>query len=279
MKRRDLFRVFCALPAAAILPNATNESMFASDGWDKGFKKLGHESGLHEMRFDNFVVGRNNEFAHAACWLVGQSPGLPKRNPLYIRGPSGMGKSHLMMATAYQIQSRLPKLNVEYLSASDFIGDLMNSVRRNSVADFRSRFARADLLLFDDIEMLGRGEMSQEEFVRIANLSRKEGKQVIVTSELMPGQIRGLAEKVRSRLEWGLIADILPPDYDTRFAIMSYKAQRWGMQVDRETLRYLAKVSHRSLREMEGHLTKMKMYSQLMKEPISINLARRLFPT
>lgn len=233
-----------------------------------------------EYTFHTFVVGRYNEFAHAACFSIAQNPGTEGYNPLFICGPTGMGKTHLLNAVGNHIRQKYPQLRICYLSAERFLNECISSIRRGEMEKFRQRYReRCDVLLMDDIYFLGRGEAVQEEFFHTLNDFFEKGRQVVVASDRMPKDIKGLEDRIRTRLEWGLIADIQMPDMETRVAILRYKAERRNIRIPEDAVSYIARISKRSIRELEGNLNKVKMYSELQGLDINLELAKRVLST
>lgn len=233
-----------------------------------------------EYTFNTFVVGRYNEFAHAACFRIAENPGTEGYNPLFICGPTGMGKTHLLNAVGNHIRAKNPHLRICYLSAERFLNECISSIRRGEMEKFRLRYReRCDVLLMDDIYFLGRGEAVQEEFFHTLNDFFEKGRQVVVASDRMPKDIKGLEDRIRTRLEWGLIADIQMPDMETRVAILRYKAERRNLRIPEDAVAYVARISKRSIRELEGNLNKVKMYSELQGFDISLELAKRVLST
>jgi len=233
-----------------------------------------------DYTFYTFVVGRYNEFAHAACFRIAENPGTEGYNPLFICGPTGMGKTHLLMAVGNHIRQKHPHLRICYVSAERFLNECISSIRRGEMEKFRVRYReRCDVLLMDDIYFLGRGEAVQEEFFHTLNDFFEKGRQVVVTSDRMPKDIKGLEDRIRTRLEWGLIADIQMPDMETRVAILRYKAEQRHLRIPEDAVSYIARISKRSIRELEGNLNKVKMYSELQGYEISLDVAKRVLST
>ncbi|NJL26127.1 MAG: chromosomal replication initiator protein DnaA [Calothrix sp. SM1_5_4] len=233
-----------------------------------------------DYTFSTFVVGRNNEFAHAASFSIAESPGKENYNPLFICGPTGMGKTHLLNAVGNHIRQNFPHLRILYVSAERFLNECISSIRRNEMDRFRLRYRdQCDVLLMDDIQILGRGEAVQEEFFHTLNDFFEKDQQVIVASDRMPKDIKGLEDRIRTRLEWGLIADIQMPDIETRVAILKYKAERKNIMLPNEVIGHVARISKRSIRELEGNLNKIKMFSELQGLPIDLELAKRVLST
>jgi chromosomal replication initiator protein len=230
--------------------------------------------------FSTFVVGRNNEFAHAACFNIAEHPGAENYNPLFICGPTGMGKTHLLNAVGNHIKAAHPSLRICYVSAERFLNECISSIRRNEMDKFRLRYReRCDVLLMDDIQILGRGEAVQEEFFHTLNDFFEKGQQVVVASDRMPKDIKGLEDRIRTRLEWGLIADIQMPDIETRVAILKYKAEKKMIRLPNEVIVYISRISRRSIRELEGNLNKVKMFSELQGLEIGLDLVKKVLAT
>ena len=230
-----------------------------------------------EYSFATFVVGRNNEFAHATSYRIAQRPGSEGYNPLFICGPTGMGKTHLLHAVGNHIRENLPHLKISYISAERFLNECISSIRRGEMDKFRHRYReKCDLLLMDDIQVLGKGEAVQEEFFHTLNDFFEKGHQVVVASDRMPKDIKGLEDRIRTRLEWGLIADIQMPEFETRLAILRYKAEKKMISISNEVATYIAKISKRSIRELEGNLNKVKMFSELQGLQINLELTKKV---
>lgn len=230
-----------------------------------------------EYTFSSFVVGRPNEFAHATSYRIAQRPGSEGYNPLFLCGPTGMGKTHLLHAVGNHIRNTHPQARIMYTSAERFLNDFTSSIRRGEMDKFKMRYReKCDLLLMDDIQVLGRGESVQEEFFHTLNDFFEKGRQVVVASDRFPKDIKGLEDRIRTRLEWGLIADIQMPDIETRMAIMKYKAEKKHILLPDEVITYIAKISKRSIRELEGNLNKVKMFSELQGLPISLELTKKV---
>lgn len=233
-----------------------------------------------EHTFSTFVVGRNNEFAHAACHSVAENPGTGTYNPLFIYGPTGMGKTHLLNAVGNHIKDKFPGATILYCSAERFLNDCVSAIRHKEMHNFRKRYReQAQVLLMDDIHVLGNTEAVQEEFFHTLNEFFDKGRQVVVASDKMPKDIHGMEDRIRTRLEWGLIADIRMPDVETRVAILRYKAEKNRVLLPNDVVNYLARISRRSIRELEGNLNKLKMLSELQGLPITIELARTALTT
>lgn len=230
-----------------------------------------------DLTFSAFVVGKNSEFAHAACFNVARNPGADDYNPLYIYGPVGMGKTHLLHAAGNYIREQYPQLRITYISAERFMNECISAIRRHEMDKFRHKYREtSDILLVDDVQFIARGEAVQEEFFHTVNSFIDSRKQVILASDRMPKDIHGLEDRSRTRLERGLIADITMPDLETRIAILRYKAEKFNMRLPEDVVNYIARISKRSIRELEGNLKKIKMFSELQGLPIDFELVKRI---
>lgn len=234
----------------------------------------------HEYTFSTFVVGRNTEFAHAASFNVAQNPGSEGYNPLFICGPVGMGKTHLIHSVGNHIKSHFPQTRITYISAERFLNECVSAIRRQEMDKFRQKYREnSDVLLVDDVQYIGKGEATQEEFFHMINSFLERKKQVVIASDRMPKDILNIEDRNRSRLEWGLIADISMPDLETRVAILRYKAERLAIRFSEEVINYIARISKRSIRELEGNLKKVKMFSELQGLSIDLDLAKKVLVT
>lgn len=230
-----------------------------------------------DFTFSTFVVGKNSEFAHAATYNVASNPGTNDYNPLLIYGPSGMGKTHLLNAAANQIRKNFPHLRITYISAERFLNECVSSLRRHEMDKFRQKYREnSDVIVVDDVQYIGRGEAVQEEFFHMINSFIEKKKQVVLASDRMPKDILGLEDRSRTRLERGLIADITMPDLETRLAILRYKSESYNIRLSEDTVQYIAKISKKSIRELEGNLKKIKMFSELQGLNITLELARKV---
>ncbi|KYG68973.1 chromosomal replication initiator protein DnaA [Bdellovibrio bacteriovorus] len=239
--------------------------------------RSGQDTLNQELTFSTFVVGKNSEFAHAACFNVARNPGADDYNPLYIYGPVGMGKTHLLHAAGNHIREQYPQLRITYISAERFMNECISAIRRHEMDKFRQKYREnSDILLVDDVQFIARGEAVQEEFFHTINSFIDSRKQVILASDRMPKDIHGLEDRSRTRLERGLIADITMPDLETRIAILRYKAEKFNVRLPEDVVNYIARISKRSIRELEGNLKKVKMFSELQGLPIDHELVKRI---
>ncbi len=220
--------------------------------------------------FENFVVGSNSRFCHSAAHAVAQKPGK-SYNPLFMYGGVGLGKTHIMQAIGHEIIANFPQLQVRYISCERFTNDLVNSIREDRMIDFRKRYRQVDVLLVDDIQFIEGKESTQEEFFHTFNALRDNDKQVVLSSDRPPKSLSHLTERLRSRFEWGLLADIQPPDLETRIAILQKKAQVENMDVTFDVLEYIASTKTNNIRELEGALISSYAYSNLMGTALDLS--------
>lgn len=222
--------------------------------------------------FDSFVVGNSNRMAHAASLAVAESP-AQAYNPLFLYGNSGLGKTHLMHSIGHFILDKNPDAKVLYVTSETFTNELINSIQNNKNEEFRNKYRNIDVLLIDDIQFISKKEGTQEEFFHTFNALYESNKQIIISSDRPPKEIKTLEDRLRSRFEWGLIADVQPPDYETRIAILQKKAERDHLTVPNEVNAYIAKNIASNIRELEGALTRIVAFATLTNQDISIALA------
>ncbi len=223
--------------------------------------------------FSTFVVGSNNRLAHAAALSVAERPGH-SYNPLFVYGGSGLGKTHLMHAIGHAVIARHPKKRVAYATSEKFTNEFINSIRTQKTEEFRERYRRIDVLLIDDIQFVAGKEGTQEEFFHTFNAIHEEGKQIIISSDRPPKAIPQLEDRLRSRFEWGLIADISAPDVETRTAILRAKAEVQHISVPPQVIDFLAQRISSNIRELEGALTRVVAYATLNAQPVTVQLAQ-----
>ena len=223
--------------------------------------------------FDTFVVGSSNQFAHAAARAVGESP-TRSYNPLFLYGGVGLGKTHLLHAIGHQVEQRHPGQRVLYVTAEQFVNQLINSLRFKSMHAFRERFRAIDVLLVDDIQFLANKERTQEEFFHTFNALYTSQKQIVLSSDCSPRAIPAIEERLRSRFEWGLIADIQPPDLETKVAILRKKADLDNAELPADVALFIAHQARSNVRELEGLLNRVVAFASLTGKPLSLELAK-----
>lgn len=223
--------------------------------------------------FDSFVCGTSNEFAHAASQAVAETP-ANRYNPLFIYGGTGLGKTHLMVAIGNQILSENPDAKICYYTSETFMNEMINCIRHKKMEEFRSKFRKADLLLIDDIQFMAGREATEVEFFHTFNALYESHKQIVITSDKFPKDIPGLEERLRSRFEWGLIADIQPPDVETKVAILKKKAELNGIDLPDDVAMLIGSSSASNIREIEGMLIRIGAYASLTKNKINLAMAK-----
>jgi chromosomal replication initiator protein len=224
-------------------------------------------------RFSTFVVGSSNQLAYAASWSIAENPS-GSFNPLFIYGGAGLGKTHLIQAIGQQLRDVSPRRKVVYMSADSFVTELITSIRYDKMQSFRDRYRSVDALLLDDIQFLAGKERTQEEFFHTFNALYEAQKQIVFTSDAPPKEIPTLEERLRSRFEWGLIADIQPPDLETKVAILRKKAEEKKINLPHEVALFIAERVRSNIRELEGHLNRVSAFASLTGNSLSIDLAK-----
>ena len=226
-----------------------------------------------EYTFDNFIVGNSNKFAHAACTAVANHP-AENYNPLFIYGPSGLGKTHLMYAITNELQKHNPNIKIIYIKGEDFTNQMIECLSRQAMNEFRNKYRSCDVLLIDDIQFVAGKVATQEEFFHTFNTLYEEKKQIILTSDRPPRDIKTLEDRLKTRFEWGLIADIQPPDPELRIAIIKKKVEQARIRVPDDVILFLAENLRSNIRQIEGAIRKLSALSFLNGKDISMELAR-----
>ena len=229
--------------------------------------------GEYEYTFDTFIVGSSNKFAHAASWAVASNP-AKSYNPLFIYGGSGLGKTHLVCAICEEIKKNNPNFTILYVKGEEFTNELITAIGRKETNKFHEKYRVADMLAVDDIQFIGGKESTQEEFFHTFNTLFHEGKQIVLTSDRPPKEIKTLEDRLRTRFEWGLLSDIQPPDFETRVAIIRRKAELLNFDIPDDVSEYIANRLKNNIRQLEGAVKKLKAYKQLAGSNPSILLAQ-----
>ena len=261
---------------AFILESDANNEMLSSPGAGAIYNIRYESANLNsKYRFDTFVVGNNNKFAHSASLAVAESPG-EAYNPLYLYGGAGLGKTHLMHSIGHFILDQNPDKKVLYVTSEQFTNEVIESIRSGNSSKMnkvREKYRTVDVLLIDDVQFIIGKESTQEEFFHTFNVLHSAGKQIILSSDKPPKEMETLEERFRSRFEWGLIADIQPPDYETRMAILRKNAETYDREVDDEIIKYIATNIKSNIRELEGALNKVIANARLNKKELTLALA------
>jgi chromosomal replication initiator protein len=225
--------------------------------------------------FDAFVIGSGNQFAHAACQAVAERPSKAY-NPLFLYGGVGMGKTHLMQAIGHEVKRRQPQASICYVSSEKFTNDMINSLRYDKMTSFRDKFRSVDVLLIDDIQFLTGKERTQEEFFHTFNALHDTMKQIVIASDRSPKELAEIEDRLRSRFEWGLIADIQPPDLETKVAILQKKAEQEKVTLPTDVALYVAQNIRSNVRELEGALIRLVAHSSLIGAEITLPYAQQV---
>ena len=229
-----------------------------------------------QFSFENFVVGPSNRFAHGAAIAVANSPGSIY-NPLFIYGPPGVGKTHLLYAIANGIRRQKPDAKIVYIKGDEFTNELIAAIQKNNQHEFKNKYRQADLMLVDDIQFIAGKEQTQNEFFHTFNALYESGKQIVLTSDRKPSDMPTLEDRLRTRFEWGLLADIQPPDYETRMAILKNKARSLNLKLDDDVCNYIAVNITNNVRQIEGTVKKIMAYHNLTGMELNLpNVSRAI---
>jgi len=255
---------------AAVAQGVVNQAVAAVEDLDSGTASLNPK-----FTFDSFVVGACNQFAHAAARSVATNPSR-SYNPLFLYGGVGMGKTHLMHAIGRELTDKFGTMRVIYTSSERFMNEMIACIRTDRMQQFHQRYREADVLLVDDIQVLGTKERTQEEFFHTFNELHDHQKQIVISSDSPPKDIPGLVERLRSRFEWGLLADLQPPDLETKMAILDKKSEVEGIRLPDDVRTFMASKTKSNVRELEGALVKLIAYSSLTGTPIHLQMAQQV---
>jgi len=275
-----------------IAPSNHRPQLVATDGEDGDSPSTnghqnGHENGAEadvapapselnaRFRFSSFVVGHNSQFAHAAAKAVAEAPG-DSYNPLFLYGGVGLGKTHLMHAIGHEVHDRFPRKRVVYLTSEQFTNEVISSIATARMGEFRHKYRTVDVLLIDDVQFLAGKDRTKEEFFHTFNALHEINKQIVISSDRPPKEIPTLEDRLRSRFEWGLIADIQPPDFETRLAILHSKLGGRTSLVPEEVLNFIAHKVQRNIRELEGALTRVQAFAAVHQRSVDEDEAARL---
>jgi chromosomal replication initiator protein len=240
------------------------------------YRTSGAEQLNSRYTFVNFVVGDCNQFAHAASLAVAEAPGKTSFNPLVVYGGVGLGKTHLIQAIGHFVADHNTANSLMYVSSEKFTIDFIDSIQNNKTTEFSNRYRNVDVLLVDDIQFFSEKERTQEEFFHTFNTLHQKGKQIVLSSDRPPKEIRGLEERLLSRFQWGLVADIQRPDLETRIAILQKKAENDNLSIPSEVTTYIANNITSNIRDLEGSVIRLLAYSSLTGKDISVSLAREV---
>jgi len=273
-----------------ISPTGHRPPLISADGDFAVNSDNGHENGVEgppdapvitpselnvRFKFSSFVVGHNSQFAHAAAKAVAEAPG-DSYNPLFLYGGVGLGKTHLMHAIGHEVHDRFPRKRVVYLTSEQFTNEVISSIATARMGEFRHKYRTVDVLLIDDVQFLAGKDRTKEEFFHTFNALHEINKQIVISSDRPPKEIPTLEDRLRSRFEWGLIADIQSPDFETRLAILHSKLGANSSLVPEDVLNFIAHKVQRNIRELEGALTRVQAFAAVHQRPVDAEEAARL---
>lgn len=231
---------------------------------------------VEEYTFGNFIVGESNKFAYAACWAIANAgDSVSDYNPLFLYGQSGLGKTHLLFAITNEIKKMRPSVRIVYKKGEEFINEMVNALKDGTMNQFRERYRFTDVLLIDDIQFIAGKVAIQEEFFHTFSALYESGKQIIITSDRPPKEIRPLEERLLSRFEWGVLADIQPPTEELRTAIIQQKAEQLNIFIPDDAIEFLSNSLHKNIRQIEGAIKKISAISSITSTPVSLEMCRR----
>jgi chromosomal replication initiator protein len=257
--------------------SVSNSSIKPSNGSSSAAKETKHNSNLNpRYRFDNFIKGEGNQLARATAGAISDNPGETSFNPFFVYGGVGLGKTHLIQAIGNRILEKFPDKKVIYLSTDSFTVEFVEAIQSNRVNEFQNFYRNIDVLIIDDIQFLTGKEKTQDLFFHIFNTLHQSRKQIILSSDRPPKELKGMDERLISRFKWGLAADIQPPEFEMRIAILKSKAEEFGMNISNEIVEYIASNIISNIRELEGCLIKMLATASLNSKDISLELARKI---
>src|SRR5205823_4330121 len=268
-------------PANAAAPRVRHDGGFAPQAANPGRAGQGRfdwDSAAQlnsKYTFDAFVIGSGNQFAHAASRAVAERPSKAY-NPLFLYGGVGMGKTHLMQAIGHEVKKRMPEASICYVSSEKFTNEMINSLRYDKMTSFRDKFRNVDLLLIDDIQFLAQKERTQEEFFHTFNALHESMKQIVIASDRPPKELAEIEDRLRSRFEWGLIADIQPPDLETKVAILQKKSETERVPLPTDLALYIASNVRTNVRELEGALIRLIAYCSLTGAEVTLSTAQQV---
>ena len=262
--------IYSAELSVSLVSSEEAAALFAPEDGKKAVSLL--DSG--EFTFDTFVVGESNKMAYAAARAVADGAS-DHYNPLFIYGDSGLGKTHLIYAIAHQIRAHRPSAKIIYIKGDDFINEFIELIRAGRGSEFRAKYRDADLLLVDDVQFVAGKEQVQNEFFHTFNTLYEAGRQIVLTSDRPPSDMRLLDDRLRTRFEWGLLVDVQPPDFETRLAIVKNKAAQWGTVIDDDIAKYIAENVTSNVRQLEGTMNKILAYRDLIGREMDGDAAHR----